>query len=80
MSPIWDAFLEDYKEHISNWPIRYLLEAFWHYNYNGSIQCDKFLAQRKPRATETESRELLEGVYYYMEKRVGGKVKFILCR
>ena len=45
MPTIWDAFLEDYKEQIPDWSIRYLLEAFWHYNQDGSKTCDEFLAK-----------------------------------
>ncbi|MCK4825134.1 hypothetical protein KA005_55815 [bacterium] len=48
MPTLWEAFIEDYKEWLSNWSLRFTLEAFWHYCQDGSKQCDEFLKQKYP--------------------------------
>lgn len=32
---LWDAFLEDYRDRISDWPLRKILKVFWYYCQDG---------------------------------------------
>ena len=45
MPTIWEAFIEDYKDRLYNWPLSFTLEAFWHYCQDGSQECGDFLAE-----------------------------------
>ena len=36
MPELWNAFLEDYADEVFDWPLRLILELFWHYCQDGS--------------------------------------------
>lgn len=42
---LWEAFIEDYKEELPNWPLRFTLIAFWRYCQDGSREVEKFLKE-----------------------------------
>jgi len=46
MPTLWEAFLEDYANEIFDWPLRFTLEAFWHYCQNGRRAVQELLANK----------------------------------
>lgn len=57
MATLWDAFLEDYKDEIIDWPLRFTLETFWYYCQDGDRKVAEFLKHRK-KLQELQTREV----------------------
>jgi len=46
MPSVWNAFIEDYKDHLHEWSLKFTLEAFWHYCQGGSRECNELLGNK----------------------------------